>query len=482
MKLHFFIISFLTIFVSTPASSESVFDTPYIPPKSEKVGDISGATWVLDRISDIENLDGTQKKDKGLQTIKSAMQAIKAFEEKKEGWTGSISFSYSDEHNQNSQEEDFNIGTKIDLKKGDYPVQTRVKLDVSIEEDGNDFKEELGSLLISHDRYLHPNFEGFVFSELIQIDPLGIERRWEVGGGIKFEWHFFTTGIGRAINQLFVKKNKTALKDDYWQDVNQDDQVISHKAGEYLGQRFTDVKYDSSPDMPSDAGGKYSSAERKKICTYYDDKNIKIAKDKDCDWTKPSQYNISRAAMLLKEENFRQGLRRQESRLELGLSAAILNEFVDGSVDVIGQGDFSGKIVKDLKVDSEQNPVLSLRPKIVYKLRDNLTFYAHHFFKKRFNDDSKNRIDNSKFFDYGSSKVSIQYSVDSEVTLSLNYDHYIENQPFFIEHSTLAENEKIIEFLNSHPDTPSYNESFFSNTGPESYEKFSAEVTIKLGS
>jgi hypothetical protein len=79
-----------------------------------------------------------------------------------------------------------------ELKAGIYPGQFRMKagasLDFKSDASGQSLTEDVTSILINYDHYIHPNWEGFAFMERFTDSYMQIDQRYEVGPGIKFEW------------------------------------------------------------------------------------------------------------------------------------------------------------------------------------------------------------------------------------------------------------------------------------------------------
>ena len=461
---------FPVIFLSftSPLANAEAIDFTYQPYKkySTEAEKIDSAGWVLKRIQEIETIDGNQRNNKPLQAIKAGMTAIKSHQEQRDSWQGELSFRYSDENNENASGGDFSFGTTIEITKGGYPTETRIRLNVDIEEDDNGLKENVGYLSLNHDRYLpyYPGLEIFALSKLFTIDQLGVDQRWELGFGLKKEWQIGFTSSGKAINRLFNKQRQKpkALQDDFWKNdkstVRADSDVRS-----YPGLLYRDIRGDSATDSI-----------KQKACALFS--------EKPCSWETASRYHINNAAMLLQNPEFRRGLHRKKAALELSLSTAILKEFLDARVNVIGiDKRLQNEPLIAFNTRTENNTVFSLRPKIVWHISDNVFFEAVHYFKKRLKSSDNNRKSNSDFYDYGESDVSLAYQVTKDFQISLNYIHYIENEPLEITADVVAEDARIQGLLSADPAEPIiFDSGLFKRSSAESYERFAVQVKVQL--
>lgn len=437
--------------------AENYYDLDDYSGPEKSSSSVSSAKWILSRIEEIEVADSSQKTNKTLMAIKSGVSSIKAHQEKKDEWSGNISFSYEGKDTTHSDEEDFKFISTVDVSKTNYIDDVRVKIDLQVEDDGDNFKESVGSLLLNWDRYIHQNIETFAFSELFTIDQLGIDQRWELGAGIKFEYHPLLNKTGEAIKTFFLpqkRKDKTykdALEDSYWEVSTSGPENL--QAGRYLGSRYS----------KSTAGKDYHQDKRLDLCKIKD-------KPKKCNWKAVGAHHFKRAVSDVSQKNFRRALRRKNSKLEFGFSAAVLREFNDSSVNVEGIIDGLEGTSVSFDVPVEQNAVLSVRPKVVWKFTDGLSLKAEQYFKKRLDSQENNRLEHSKKYDYGNSLIALDYKVSDDIEVSFSYVNHFENEPFIISSDTVQANSDITTALSDAGLT--YTNASFREVGVKDYERF----------
>lgn len=455
---------------SSELDFSSYQDIPIDTVKSE-----SSIKWVQDRIAEIKAYNVKYKTPKKILDIEKAVASIKGVQDKPKGLKGTIGFNYSNESDKTTAGSDLVFGANIDLTRyetiGDGDRATfnefRIKLDFSFTENSTGFKEDVGTLLLNWDQYIDDSSEWFVFSELFQADPVGVSRRWEVGVGYKYSWRPFSSRSEkvRAINGMYDHSGvDSILEDKYWENSKQ---IVDEEMGKFLGW--------------------YYGKNIKALKVYHDDKLKDICKGYvpvggHCKWQQAGAGHLEKVLAHNNDKNFRRHLYRETEPLEASISVAMLREFLDPTVSVTGRGTLEGK-GKSFNAESNNNIVLSIRPKIIWGINDQWSLTALHFFKKRVGGDKLTNPELRKrgktaLNDYGSSEVSLAYKASNKVTLSVEYHHFIENEPFTIPEATVSSDSDIIDIIGG--PTVIYDDALFNRQSPTDYEKISISVSVGL--
>lgn len=80
-----------------------------------------------------------------------------------------------------------NINSKVSLSKKNYPSEFLLESTVDVTSQNGNLQENLADLAINYDYYLTPNVETFVFANRFSDKFMGIDQRYEVGGGVVLE-------------------------------------------------------------------------------------------------------------------------------------------------------------------------------------------------------------------------------------------------------------------------------------------------------
>jgi len=80
------------------------------------------------------------------------------------------------------------IAIGAEISEGSYPGAFRFKLDTNLRFEDGKIEDSVGTLLLNYDRYVRPWFEAYIFAEAFNNSFMGIDQRWEAGGGALIEW------------------------------------------------------------------------------------------------------------------------------------------------------------------------------------------------------------------------------------------------------------------------------------------------------
>ncbi len=126
-------------------------------------------------------------------TVLQALQAENVFQTQ---LRGSSSFSFnSDEAGDNTR---YRFGAGASLSRGNYPSQIQFSTNIGVTLRGSTFEEEVSELSISYDHHQSLGFENYFFAERYTDNFLGIDQRYEVGGGVIFQHYSGYTASGQG--------------------------------------------------------------------------------------------------------------------------------------------------------------------------------------------------------------------------------------------------------------------------------------------
>lgn len=225
---------------------------------------------------------------------------------------------------------DINAETKI--TKGIYPREFRLKAGTSVQLKNNDFTEEVTSLMVNYDYHFNSWLEAYGFAERFSDSYLSIKHRYEIGGGIKFEFNLGTT---MKIDEKWDKNLKTY-------------KVIYNEA-----------------------------------CDGY--KNYLESLDKNST-DKKSMTNTNLLSNQLDElderrKDIERAFKKKYAKLSAGMAFSIFSELEKAEIEKIFEDESIPEDKEPFSLDGEQRFRIALRPSVVYRPTDNLTLIWLKYYK-----------------------------------------------------------------------------------------------------
>ncbi len=202
-----------------PGIFSAVFLYPFIlfsQNKPPSVQDLADKYMALDT----GRLDKTEKKT--VVGFWNAMKNLRGYEQKQKELTGKAGFGF--ENNQTRTDKLFNLNAGIQVGRGIYPGEFTFTTKVDLTVRNGKFQENVSDIFLSYDYFpLQKNqmwLENFVFLNRFKDEFIGIEQRYEVGGGAIFEFwdkkHLTDDGVGKRKDMMPDTSGKTFLDAPWW--------------------------------------------------------------------------------------------------------------------------------------------------------------------------------------------------------------------------------------------------------------------------
>lgn len=144
-------------------------------------------------------------------TFKSYLFLLRKMEDEERKFKGSITFGLNGLEVENNN--NFVLNTGIDLSVGNYPFEFALNSNVQAQTQNGELKETVSSLNISFDYNYSDDLskESYVFINRSNNSLLGIDQRYEIGGGAI--WNFFSGGRDSKIDiTKITKEGRDKLK------------------------------------------------------------------------------------------------------------------------------------------------------------------------------------------------------------------------------------------------------------------------------
>jgi len=210
-----------------------------------------------------------------------------------------------------------------------YPNEFIFKANIDLQLKNSELQDNVTSMLINYEKYLFPILKVYGFVERFSNSYMGIQERWEIGGGAKIEGNFF------------LPKDKRKKIEEYESNLYTQDEFL---------------KWVNKKD-------------------FYDKEEKKYIKD--------SLYRINS-----NWANLKTAIKKRYSRLNLGLAFSIFseleqaqivtpvkeNEVVDGIIEEI-------ESTQKFQLPAKQRLRFVVRPSIIFRPTSELSFYGHYYFK-----------------------------------------------------------------------------------------------------
>ena len=100
--------------------------------------------------------------------------------------TGTLEFGYSSQKAGARNLRD--IAATANLERGTYPRRVNFNSGAAVQFRDDVLQEEVRGLLLAYEYHFHPNVETYGFVERFTNSYMGIDQRYELGAGLKYEW------------------------------------------------------------------------------------------------------------------------------------------------------------------------------------------------------------------------------------------------------------------------------------------------------
>ena len=169
-----------------------------------------------------------QKNQNFLDTLKSKEETLKSIlaygkflnrliqeERNQKKLTGSAGLGfYSDDSESNLLNR---INNSFSIKRGSYPSELDVSSTIVIQNNNGTLAENLSLQQITYDYNLAKNIESFVFLDRFSNQFLGIDQRYEIGGGVLFDFFDGESNLTKKGKSLLASLiNVNGIKNQHW--------------------------------------------------------------------------------------------------------------------------------------------------------------------------------------------------------------------------------------------------------------------------
>ncbi len=299
---------------------------------------ITNTTGKLDCV--VSSLDRVRTSIARIQAITSANRSLAA----------RLSLSYSGKTSEASgslpAREKQDLSTSIDISRGAYPDQIRLRSSIGVTRtETGALSESLSDLHLSYDYHLRDeHLEAFVFGKRFSDDYLGIDQRYEIGGGVVFNGFFggYTSTGRKQLGEIF---HGTATTPTHG--VDQQAQYIYNAAEAEWRNCYLEI---------ANKGGNVGTPE------------------------------IAASELRTAANTASRIIRKARTKVRLGLLMGIHTELEDASID-------TSATTPAVKVPSEQGWRFEIRPRAQFQPIDGLRFRADWFLKWSLNGFRRDRFD-----------------------------------------------------------------------------------------
>jgi hypothetical protein len=152
------------------------------------------------------------KHEEEIKTFSEYLDFIENIETERSKLNGSVSFGLNGNESKNSNL--YNINTGIEVNYGGYPLEINAKTELQTQISNGNFEENFSTLDISMD--YHPFnstvYETYAFVKRSKIKFLGIKQRYEIGGGIMFNFYSSNKNTKKSTTEKGVNLYKKLEK------------------------------------------------------------------------------------------------------------------------------------------------------------------------------------------------------------------------------------------------------------------------------
>jgi len=148
----------------------------------------------------------------------SELKFLDKYEREQSKFKGEVEFGFNADESDNQSLYKLNAGIKV--TRGIYPGELEFSSDLNVVLNNGQFNENVSNLFIAYDYNPRLWFETFGFTSRFTDAFLGVQQRYEVGGGVIFNWY---------IGELTKKGEEEKAKLEVFDPIDLDD--FNKKAG-----------------------------------------------------------------------------------------------------------------------------------------------------------------------------------------------------------------------------------------------------------
>lgn len=169
--------------------------------------------------------------------LKKYLLDLKQLHEEEKAFVGEIKFGLNGQETKNTN--NFVIGTGVNFSKGVYPFEFEFNSNIQAQTVNGEFKETVSNIDISFDYNFTDNIrhESYVFVRRSANALLGIDQRYEIGGGYLFNVYRGNNDANKNYNGI-VKNGRTKLN------------TLDHN-GEFLNEKKDNILGDNIDNLAS---------------------------------------------------------------------------------------------------------------------------------------------------------------------------------------------------------------------------------------
>lgn len=351
------------------------------------------------------DLDAANKKDLSKHLLKFVSRAVESHISELK-LNGAISASFKGDSAEGKSL--YKVDSAAEVTRGSYPRELRFRAGTSLQYKDGSIQEDVTSLLINYDYHISPETEIYGFLERFTDNFLGIDQRYEIGIGTKFDKEFgmLTSAQDRAKDlELF------SLDEE------------NHKPGYDNANELVSWLCENK-DPKCDAHAIMEQIRKKKLC------NRDCAEDKTIEVPKSIQA-FQRFIELV--EPLWQSARKSKPRLLLAGAFSVFSELQQAEIEAFEDTlPILATEKTKFTLTGDQRFRATVRPTIIYNATEDLTFDAYIYFKlplARPYEDNGNIDYRSDIFSHATFKLKQDEEGHEKVALIFGFESHFDNAP-----------------------------------------------------
>ena len=324
------------LLLAPPAQSQDLQGLEIISPEKYKIISNTAGDVVCDESS--------------LASVRTAISEIQAIDRGHRSLSARLSLSYSGKTSEAEgrlgAREKQDLRTSVDISRGSYPDQIRLRSSIGVTRtESGALSESLSDLHLSYDYHLRDeHLEAFVFGKRFSDDYLGIDQRYEIGGGIVL--NAFLGGVTKNGRTQLSKLNHGGTVPENEDVARPGSRIYNGQEAEWRECYLELANKSGTSGTPEAAASELESA----------------------------RANASRV------------VRKSKTRFRLGMLLGLHTELEDASID-------TSSATQAVTVPSEQGWRFEIRPRAQYQPIDGLRFRADWFLKWSLNGFRRDRFE-----------------------------------------------------------------------------------------
>lgn len=346
--------------------------------------------------------------------LKKFLTTLRGYHRTENSFKGEISFGFNGIEARNSDQ--FIITTGINLKRGNYPFEFDVSANIQAQTQNGSFTETVSKVSVSYDYHFNNrnplSSESYVFVNRSNNSLLGIDQRYEVGGGI-----ILNSFSGRSR----IGERKKLEKGDLKKVQDLQKRTITESGLKQI--KKLDGIYDKIDSVFLDKKFEYLPAKRKDTASLFSEEEREFLRGRTMNYLNSlrKQFSKTRISFLV---GFNYELERTSSELEL------FNQDFEGRSDMISV-DPTGIYRVVLRPGFEtrgDNFEISIKPYfklgVLGDLNNNMNLISEN------GEDMESDVRTDNVTDYWIEVVSrLKFNFSKKVSLSINHNLFYDNAP-----------------------------------------------------